>query len=363
MNKSDFDPQKAEAFEGKVVDMLNLGSLALMTSLGHRTGLFDAMVNLSFSTSDEIAKTAGLDERYVREWLGALTTANIIEHRAEDNTYRLPPEHAACLTRRSAPNNLAAFTQYIAVLGAVEDEVLEAFNHGKGVPYSSYKRFHKVMAEDSGQTVVAALNDHILPLVPDVSEKLREGIKVIDVGCGSGQAVALLAASFPNSHFTGLDISEEAVAVANETAKSKNLNNADFFVHDTAESFAIEQYSLITAFDAIHDQSKPEQVLKNIYAALAPGGTFLMQDIAASSNVKNNMNHPIAPFLYTISCMHCMSVSLAGGGPGLGAMWGKEKAITMLETAGFKDIRIEKLSHDIQNYYYIMLKSYDETHE
>jgi SAM-dependent methyltransferase len=356
MNTSGFDPKKAEAFEGKVVDMLNFGSLALMTSLGHRTGLFDAMANLMSSTSDEIAKTAGLNERYVREWLGAMTTAGIIEYLAGDNTYRLPPEHAACLTRSSAPNNLAAFTQYIAVLGAVEDEVLEAFNHGRGVPYSSYKRFHEVMAEDSGQTVVAALKEHILPLVPDVSKKLGEGIDVVDVGCGSGRAIALLAANFPNSHFTGLDISDEAIAVANETVKHDNLGNAEFRVHDTADSFASDTYDLITAFDAIHDQSKPERVLKNIYEALAPDGTFLMQDIAASSNVENNMGHPIAPFLYTISCMHCMSVSLAGGGPGLGAMWGREKALDMLKNAGFRDVRIEQLSHDIQNYYYITSK-------
>jgi 2-polyprenyl-3-methyl-5-hydroxy-6-metoxy-1,4-benzoquinol methylase len=356
MNTPDFDSQRAVAFEEKVVDMLNFGSLALMTSLGHRTGLFDAMADLSFLTSTEIAKNAGLNERYVREWLGAMTTARIVEHRAEDDTYKLPPEHAACLTRKSAPNNLAAFTQYIAVLGAVEDEVLEAFNHGNGVPYSSYKRFHEVMAEDSGQTVVAALNDHILPLVPDVSKKLQEGIDVVDIGCGSGRAVAILAASFPKSKFTGLDISEEAILAANKTAKNKNLNNAHFRVHNVSESIGTKKYDLITAFDAIHDQSKPEQVLKNIYEALAPGGTFLMQDIAASSNVANNMDHPIAPFLYTISCMHCMSVSLAGGGPGLGAMWGREKAIAMLETAGFRDIRIEKLAHDIQNYYYIMVK-------
>jgi 2-polyprenyl-3-methyl-5-hydroxy-6-metoxy-1,4-benzoquinol methylase len=356
MNASGFDPKKAEAFEGNVVDMLNLGSLALMTSLGHRTGLFDAMAVMPFVQSDEIAQAAGLNERYVREWLGAMTTAGMVEYRAEDSTYRLPPEHAACLTRSSAPNNLAAFTQYIAVLGAVEDEVLEAFSHGRGVPYSSYKRFHEVMAEDSGQTVVAALNDHILPLIPDVTQKLIEGIDVIDIGCGSGRAIALLAAHFPNSRFTGMDMSSEAITAANETVKRENLGNAEFRVHDTAVSFANEKYGLITAFDAIHDQARPEQVLKNIFEALAPGGTFLMQDIAASSNVENNMDHPIAPFLYTISCMHCMSVSLAGGGPGLGAMWGKEKALEMLQGAGFRDIRIEQLPHDIQNYYYITMK-------
>ncbi|UCD65576.1 MAG: class I SAM-dependent methyltransferase [Deltaproteobacteria bacterium] len=354
--KTNFDAAKAEAFEGRIVEMLNLGSLALMTSLGHRTGLFDVMAGLPPSTSEEIARTAGLNERYVREWLGALTTARIIEHQTQDKTYSLPPEHGACLTRKSAPNNLAAFTQYIAVLGAVEDEVLEAFKHGAGVPYSSYKRFHEVMAEDSGQTVVAALNDFILPLIPDVSENLARGIDVVDIGCGSGRAVTLLAENFPKSRFIGLDISEEAIGTAREAAVQKGLGNAEFAVQDTSESFARDKYGLVTAFDAIHDQAKPQEVLQNVYEALTPGGTFLMQDIAASSDVANNMDHPIAPFLYTISCMHCMSVSLAGGGPGLGAMWGQEKALAMLQEAGFADIRVEQLSHDIQNFYYITKK-------
>lgn len=357
MSASTFDTKKAEAFEGKIVDMLNLGSLALMTSLGHRTGLLDAMANLTYSTSDEIAKNAGLNERYVREWLGAMTTAGIIEHYPKDNTYRLPAEHAACLTRSSSPNNLAAFTQYIAVLGAVEDEVLEAFRHGSGVPYSSYKRFHEVMAEDSGQTVVAALKSHILPLLPDVSKKMSDGIKVVDIGCGSGRAINLLAENYPQSSFTGLDISEESISIAKKAANNNNLNNTEFHVHDTSESFGNDKFGLITAFDAIHDQARPEQVLRNIYGALEPGGTFLMQDIAASSDVDKNMGHPIAPFLYTISCMHCMSVSLANGGPGLGAMWGKEKALEMLKDAGFNNVRIEQLSHDIQNYYYIAKKT------
>ena len=304
MEMTNFDTAKAETFEGRIVEMLNLGSLALMISLGHRTGLFDVMADLPPSTSQEIARASGLNERYIREWLGALTTARIVEYQVPGKTYYLPPEHGAYLTRKSAPNNLAAFTQYIAVLGAVEDEVLEAFKHGFGVPYSSYKRFHEVMAEDSGQTVVAALNEFILPLIPDVSENLARGIDVVDIGCGSGRAVTLLAENFPKSSFTGLDISEEAIEVARESAAQKHLVNAEFNVRDTSEPFAKDRFGLITAFDAIHDQAKPEHVLRNIYEALAPGGTFLMQDIAASSDVAKNMGHPIAPFLYTISCMH-----------------------------------------------------------
>jgi SAM-dependent methyltransferase len=114
---------------------------------------------------------------------------------------------------------------------------------------------------------------------------------------------------------------------------------------------------LVLAFDAIHDQPAPARVLENIRRAVRPDGLFLMQDIAAASCVHGNMNHPVGPFIYTISCMHCMSVSLAGGGPGLGAAWGKELALEMLADAGFGDVRVEQLPHDIINYYYVVTPS------
>ncbi len=126
-----------------------------------------------------------------------------------------------------------------------------------------------------------------------------------------------------------------------------------FEAKDVAEINEPRAYDLITAFDAIHDQARPERVLKNIAAALRPGGIFLMQDIASSSHVHQDIGHPIGTFLYTVSCMHCMSVSLANGGPGLGAMWGRERATAMLREAGFRQVRVESLPHDIINDYYV----------
>jgi 2-polyprenyl-3-methyl-5-hydroxy-6-metoxy-1,4-benzoquinol methylase len=114
-----------------------------------------------------------------------------------------------------------------------------------------------------------------------------------------------------------------------------------------------EKYDLITAFDAIHDQAQPARVLEGVARALRPGATFLMQDIAGSSHVHRNLEHPVAPFGYTISCMHCMTVSLAQGGDGLGAMWGEEKAEEMLRASGFTHVEVKKLSHDILNVYYV----------
>ncbi len=310
------------------------------------------MADCSWVTSRQLADAAKLNERYVREWLGAMLASNIVEYQLESKTYRLPAEHAACLTRRSGAN-IAASMQFVPVLGAVEDEVLTAFTTGRGVPYSSYKRFHSVMAEESGQTVVAALLSHILPLWPGLDAQLKSGIEVLDVGCGAGRAMNLLARSYPNSRFTGFDFSDEAIQMANDEAAQHGSRNARFEVFDVAKHEGLGSYDLITAFDAIHDQARPDAVLRNIARALRPRGLFLMQDIKASSCPHKNMAQPMATYIYTISCMHCMSVSLANNGAGLGAAWGKELALTMLAEAGFQKVRVETLGHDIQNYYYL----------
>jgi 2-polyprenyl-3-methyl-5-hydroxy-6-metoxy-1,4-benzoquinol methylase len=343
-----------DAFTQKMVQTMNAGATAMMISIGHRTGLFDKMADLPASTTDVIAGYAGLSERYVREWLGAMVTAQVVHFNAAENTYRLPPEHAASLTRAASPNNLAATCQWISLLGSVESRVVEAFTHGRGVPYAAYDRFHEVMAEESAQSVVAGLTDHILPLVPGLVDALHRGIDVLDVGCGAGRAMNTLARMFPNSHFTGYDLSPDAIRTARADAAAAQLDNVDFEVCDVATLEDARGFDLITAFDAIHDQARPEAVLANIARNLRRGGgVFLMQDILASSHVQKNMDHPLAPFIYTVSCMHCMSVSLANGGPGLGAAWGKEKALQMLDDAGFSNVEVSTLPHDPMNYYYI----------
>jgi 2-polyprenyl-3-methyl-5-hydroxy-6-metoxy-1,4-benzoquinol methylase len=356
MTIPELDQAKAEKFAERMVGVLNEGAIALMTSIGHRTGLFDTMAGLLPSTGKQIASAAGLNERYVREWLGAMVVGRIVEHDPENETYHLPQEHAAFLTRAASPENIAAFTQYIPLLGSVEDGIVESFKNGGGVPYSAFPRFHEVMAEDSGQTVLPALTDHILPLVPGLTERLEKGIDVLDVGCGSGRALNLMARTFPNSRFAGYDLSEEAIARARAEAEEHGTANARFEVKDAATLDEEARYDLITTFDAVHDQADPAAVLQGIANALKDEGVYLMQDIAGSSHHHNNLNHPIGPFLYTISTMHCMTVSLAQGGEGLGAMWGEEKAREMLREAGFKEVQVEQLSHDFQNYYYIVTK-------
>jgi ubiquinone/menaquinone biosynthesis C-methylase UbiE/predicted transcriptional regulator len=343
-------------FSNYLIDVMNKGSLAIMLSIGHRTKLFDVLSAHPPSTVKEIALKSNLNERYVKEWLGAMVTAKIIDYDTDRDKFSLPKEKSLYLTRENNIYNFAASMQWIPILSQVEDEIIECFANGGGVPYSSYKRFHEVMAEESYQTVVTGLIDHVLPLVPNLIADLKAGIKVLDIGCGKGMAINLMAKHFPNSTFYGYDLSEEAIDGAIKEGRDMNNSNVFFKVHNILDLKVKDKFDLITAFDAIHDQPKPDLVLQNIYQSLSHKGVFLMQDILASTPLKDNISHPLGTFLYTISCMHCMTVSLSQNGAGLGAMWGKEKAVSMLKEAGFDNIEVKTLPHDFQNYYYIARK-------
>jgi 2-polyprenyl-3-methyl-5-hydroxy-6-metoxy-1,4-benzoquinol methylase len=359
MMPKEINQAQAEAFAEKMLGMLNSGALALMTSIGHRTGLFDTMANLPPSTSAQIATAAGLHERYVREWLGAMVTAGVVEVDPATTRFVLPAEHAAFLTRAAAADNIAVFAQYIALLGSVEDDIVACFKQGGGVPYEKFPRFHAVMAEDSGQSVLSSLESHVLPLVPGLTDRLATGIRMLDVGCGSGRILNRLAALYPNSRFTGMDLSQEAIESARADAAQQGLRNIEFVTVDLSDfdnTAEPEAFDFITTFDAVHDQARPLSVLRGIHRALKPDGVYLMQDIKGSTQAHNNIAHPIGTFLYTVSCMHCMTVSLAQGGEGLGAMWGEEQTRQYLQNAGFRSIETHQLAHDIQNNWYVIRK-------
>ena len=344
-------------FSNYMIDVINKGSLSIMLSVGHRTKLFDILSSLPPSSVKEIASKAKLNERYVKEWLGAMVTGKIIEYDPVNEKFWFAEEKSKYLTREKNIYNFAASMQWIPILSQVEDEIVECFKNGGGVPYSSYKRFHEVMAEESYQTVVVGLIDHILPLVPNLVADLENGIRVLDIGCGKGKAINIMARHFPKSTFHGYDLSKEAIDGATKEGKDLNNSNVFFKVHDILDLGLKNEFDLITAFDAIHDQPKPDLVLKNINRSLSNKGVFLMQDILASTPLKDNISHQLGTFLYTISCMHCMSVSLSQNGAGLGAMWGKEKAISMLKEAGFVNVQVKTLPHDFQNYYYCAYKN------
>lgn len=341
-----------EEFASYLVDVLDGSAVALLLSVGHRTGLLDALAELDRpATSPELARAAVLDERYVREWLGGMVVAGIVAHDAGSTTYHLPPEHAASLTRAAGPDNLAFFTQYIGLCGTVEAEIVRVFREGGGVPYEEYRTFQQIQREETARVFDAALVGAILPLADRVVQRLHEGIDVLDVGTGAGHAVNVMARAFPASRFVGIDISTEGIGTGRAEAREWGLTNATFEQVDAAELSG--SYDLVTAFDTVHDQARPTRVLAAVADALTDGGTFLMGDIDGSSDPADDMGRPLAPLVHAFSVFHCLTVSLAYGGEGLGAAWGRQAALGKLADAGFTEVAVRHVDGDPLNVYYV----------
>lgn len=348
--------ENAAEFAERITGVIDSASLALLISVGHQAGLFDVLAGLPAATSAVIAEAAGLDERYVREWLGGMTVARVLDYDPAGGTYRLPAHRAAALTRAAGLGNLARITQYIPLLAEVEQPILNCFRHGGGLDYAQYPRFHAVMAERSGEVFDHALLDDVLPLIDGLPQRLAAGVDVADFGCGSGHAVCVMAQEFTASRFTGIDFSAEAIERAGAEATARGLTNAAFERDDLATLDRRESYDVITVFDAIHDQARPAAVLANMHAALRPGGTLLMSDARASSRLEDNIGVPMYTYRFTVSLLHCMPVSLGLDGAGLGTMWGRQRAVAMLQDAGFTDVRVAELESDPANYYYLARK-------
>jgi SAM-dependent methyltransferase len=353
MTTRPLDEAKVAAFAQRMTDTINEAFLALMISIGHQTNLFDTMARLPPATSEEIARAAALQERYVREWLGALVTGRLVDYDPTTRTYTLPPEHAACLTRAAGSKNFATVMPFVACCGAVESRIVECFRRGGGVRYEAFPNFHALMRDLSTPLLDDSFLQCTLPLVPGLVQRLERGIDVLDVGCGAGHALNLMARAFPASRFTGYDFCEEALAPARAEAAAWDLANVTFVAQDVASMEDRRRFDFVTAISAIHDQAQPREVLAGIARALRPDGVFLMVDDRASSHLHENLDLDFGPFLYGVSTMHCMTVSLALGGEGLGTMWGEQKARELLAEAGFTTVSVHTHQGDPFNNFYV----------
>jgi SAM-dependent methyltransferase len=333
------DLARARKFAQQVFGFYTGGILTLMVSLGYKAGLFEAAAK-GPATSVELARRAGLDERYVREWLGAMTTGGVFTYDPATGVYTLPPEHAMCLMGDSRLN-VAPVSALVPFLGTLAPRVLQAFREGGGVPYEAYRpEFTELMDDGWRRIYDDALLGGIIPAVPGLPARLEAGARVADVGCGTGHAINLMARAYPASTFVGFDISQDAIARAEVEAREMGLRNATFEVRDVARLAVDAAFDVVWAFDSIHDQAHPAAVLRGVRTALAPDGLFAMLDIRGTSDVGEDIRNPFAPFYYGVSVLHCMTVSLAEGGTGLGTMWGERVARRMLAEAGFTSVEV-----------------------
>jgi len=350
------------AFSDKLIEILNHGAVNLALGLGYNLKIFDALDAQDAPVSvEELSELSRLDPRYLKEWMGIMVTAGIILAAPEDpETYILPKDHGDLLCPRAGSNNLGVYCQEIPLLtSCAMDAVKQGFKTGDGVPFSAYPDFQAFMTELADAKHEQVLVQEFLPSVDkgELIRDLEKGIRVCDLGCGQGTAVHLMAKAFPASDFIGIDNHKQALAAAQQQARERGLPNASFEELDAARlsenKSLVQGFDWVCAFDAIHDQSHPLSALKGVKKILKPSGFFSMIDIKAGSAMADNMAHPMAPFLYTVSLMHCMPVGLNNNGRGLGMMWGEQKALALLGQAGFSRVSVEEIPNDAFNLHFL----------
>jgi SAM-dependent methyltransferase len=308
--------------------------ITTMIALGHRTGLLEALVR-SPGTAAEVAGAAGLDERAVAEWLGAMVTAGIVEHDA--GGYAPAPGYEPLLVGERA-SSVGPTAVMLSRLTAMLPEVARGFVDGGGIPASEYAR--RAGTEGLGATRRGLYReqfvDGFLGAVPGLPERLREGARVLDVGCGTGQVAGLVADAFPRCTVLGVDVVPEAV----EHARAEHGGRAAFGVADVTDpgSMPAAGHDVVLAVDVIHDLGDPAAALRGVRRALAPDGWFVMVDTAFPDDLDALVGDPVAGLAYGISVLHCLPVSRSGGGAGTGAMWGRERVLAMLDDAGFATV-------------------------
>jgi SAM-dependent methyltransferase len=341
-----FDDETAAAFAGRIAELVTGATQTFLIEVGRRTGLFGAAAALGPATSTELAASAGLQERYVREWLGAMVTGGIFEYDPSSGRSWLPREHAASLTGEGV-DNVTPIAFLVTSLARNVPAVAAAFRQGGGVPYAAYlPELHDVMEALWGPIYRDQLVDAIVPLVPGLAERLVAGVRVADIACGTGLAAVTLAAAYPASRFVGYDLDASAIEQARATAAVRGLANVSFEVRDAATLTVEEPFDVVLVFNAIHDQAAPATVLGRIHDALVPGGTFVMDEPRLSGRLEADIEDPVAPLLYGISVLHCLTVSLAQGGAGLGTAWGEHVARQLVADAGFELQAVHELPGD-----------------
>lgn len=348
-------PEQRVAANDHIVRVINDAWLAMVLSLGERLGLTEALAELESTDAAALAATTGTGRRYVEDWLWSLVAGEIaaVERDAAGvDRFSLRPGYAESMTARGGAGNWGRIAEQLVAMSSLEDDLVDAVRHGGGLPASAYEgRIVEVLAVESGPILEASLLDEVVPLL-DLHDTLDRGARVLDAGCGSGEALAILAERYPRSSFVGLDQSHDAVSTAQDRADRRGLANVAVEVADLEEpwpAIADGPFDLVLAVNVVHDLAEPARFFDRAKGVLRPGGTLALLELAFSADMHENVAHPHAIGVLAFGLYHCLPLAQRRPGIAPGGMWGSATYAQALRDAGFDGVRVERAPSDPTN--------------
>ncbi|MFI7611615.1 methyltransferase domain-containing protein [Nonomuraea terrae] len=319
--------------------------------VGDRLGVFSALAAADGPvTAEQLAGRTGLAERYLREWLLAMAAAGYVTYAGGGDPgpeakrtarYRLSPEQAEAFTNSDSPGYVAGVFQNLTAATRMVDRITEVFRTGEGI---SWHEQHDDMFEGTERffrpSYLANLTSSWIPSLSGIEERLDEGARVADVGCGFGTSTIIMAKAYPNSTFVGLDSHDRSIARARERAAGARVADRVTFRAEGATDLH-GTYDLIAFFDCLHDMPDPVAALRAARPALTPGGRVMLVEPMSWDTVEETVGNPLGRLLAGASTFVCLPSGLAGPPAyGLGAQAGPARILQVAEEAGFGDARV-----------------------
>ncbi len=337
---AEVDPQKLEAFMGKMVTDMSAAMSGPLVLVGHKLGLYKALADAGATDSQGLADRTGIRERYVREWLAAQAASGFIDYDPDARTFSMSPEQQLALADENSPVFVASAYDLIASAYIDEPKITEAFRSGRGFGWHEH---HECLFRGTERFFRTSYRAHLitdwLPSLDGVIEKLASGATVADVGCGHGASTILMAEAFPNSRFIGYDYHEASIRRAEEAAAEAGTNGNITFKVAAGKDVPDERYDVVAVFDCLHDMGDPVGVARRIREVMKDDGTFMIVEPFANDDLSENLN-PVGRMYYSASTVICTPGSLAQEvGLGLGAQAGQAKLTEVLKEAGFSRVR------------------------
>ncbi len=341
MNEITPNRKKAAALTRQVGSDFGASLTVALAYIGDRLGIFKAMADGMPMTSAQLAQRTRLTERYVREWASTMAASGYLDYDGAAATFRLNPEQAMVLAREDNTFFMGGAFQYAVACYRQLSKLMDSFQHGGGVPFT-----------DFGSEIVEAIErlfhagyetwvaQQWIPAVADVHERLTAGGEAAEVGCGAGQCVVPVAMAYPKARFFGYDVDQTSLERARQKAAQAGITGRVAFEQIAAEDLPFtDRFDLVMAFNCIHDMARPRAALAGIRRIVKPDGAFLWSEAHASDRLEENLNAR-GRTMYATSTMHCMTVSLAQDGEGLGSAIGESRARAMAQEAGFSKFEI-----------------------
>ncbi|XP_038079119.1 ubiquinone/menaquinone biosynthesis C-methyltransferase UbiE-like [Patiria miniata] len=346
-NCEQLSSETAEEFLASMEKNLVGGMVGLGVAMGMETGLFDVMISLGGEpkTSQEIADAGNFKERYVREWLGCMTSARVVNFDPKEEKYWLP-------AHRSNITELKGLAMSAPILCGGFLQVAECFkrNGPPGVSNSQYPKFDELMELTQGPWFHNKFLQEFIPSMPQIQKQLNDGIEVLDAGCGTGLSTRIIAGHFPKSRFSGIDLSKPGILEAREMATKKGLSNVEFLASDITQlpSDWTAKFDYVFISFVLHDLTYPDKALREMHRVLKSGGTLSIIEVNSHSKLQDNLAFEDQDRIcvdFTYSLFNCLPTSLVDkDGAGLGAFMGREVGKKMLETANFEVISITEIA-------------------